>query len=201
MKIVGRLRFVGAAILAGVVLAGCPGSGGIVTFNDSNLELAVRSQLRQPFGFISVSDMLELQVLDARSFGITDLDGLQTAVNLQTLILNDNSVADIRELSNLPVLQDVQLANNPVFDLTPLQGALSLRSLRLCGTDVRSLTPLVINSVNGGLGPNDRIVIDEEIRNADPGNVSELEAGGVDIVDCDGMGNDGGEDDNGDGAA
>lgn len=179
-----------AAMLAvmGLFLAGCPGTGGIVTFPDKNLELAIRSQLAKPFGFLMLSDLQSLQVLDARGFGITNLTGLELATNLQALILSNNNVADLRPLTNLLVLQDLELDDNPVFDLTPLQGVLSLRALSLCGTSVRSLTPLVINSDNGGLGPTDRVVVDDEIRDADAGNIAALEANSVSVVDCAGGG-------------
>lgn len=170
--------------LTSFALPGCPGTGGIVTFPDKNLELAVRAQLAKPFGFLSLGDLQGMQVLDARGFGITNLTGLELAVNLQALILSDNNVADLRPLTNLLVLQDLELDNNPVFDLTPLQGVLSLRAVSLCGTSVRSLTPLVINSDNGGMGPTDRLVVDDEIRDADAGNIAALEANSVSVVDC-----------------
>ncbi len=178
-------------VLAGIVsvmavgLLGCPLNGSIVTFGDSQLELAVRSQIDKPFGFLTTTDLIAMQVLDARNFGINRLDGLEVATNLQVVILSDNLIADLRALSNMPALQTVELENNPVVDLTPLQGALGLRQVGLCGTQVRSLTPLVINAANSGLGPNDRISIDSSLRTADAASVASLTAAGVSVVDCD----------------
>jgi Leucine-rich repeat (LRR) protein len=157
-----------------------------ITFSDENLELAIRSQLIMPFGFLTSVDMLSLQVLDARGFGITDLGGLESATNLQTLILTDNNISDLRPLTNLTVLQSIELDNNDVFDLTPLQGLLGLRALTLCGNDIDNLNPLVTNSRDGGLGANDQIRVDCSLEETDPSGIAVLLAANADLVCCDG---------------
>ena len=184
MKHIKSFAIAGMISLMAIGLVGCPLNGTIVTFGDAQLELAVRSQINKPFGFITTADLLPMQILDARDFGINRLDGLEGAVNLQVLILGGNTVADLRPLANMSALQTVDFENNPVVDLTPLQGALGLRQVGLCGTQVRSLTPLVINAQNLGLGPTDRISIDPDLRDADAAAVAALTNAGVSIIDC-----------------
>jgi Leucine-rich repeat (LRR) protein len=72
-----------------------------VSFPDANLEAAVRDALRISEEGITVDDMATLSVLDADGRGISDLSGLEHAVNLRDLDLEDNEISDLGPLANL----------------------------------------------------------------------------------------------------
>lgn len=142
-------------------LLGCPG-GQVVTFADENLELAVRLELREFFGFITRADMLRLTSLDGRNFGIRDLRGLETAVNLEFLdVSNDqllaNAITNISPLAGLVNLRHLDLRNHDVTDITAVAGLFNLDSLQLVGNNVFDIRPIVANAENGGLGPGDTV--------------------------------------------
>ncbi|MCL0068011.1 stalk domain-containing protein, partial [Peptococcaceae bacterium] len=66
----------------------------VVTFLDANLEAAIRDALRKPTGDITKEDMAKLTKLKAWKRGITDLSGLEYAVNLTSLYLKHNQITD-----------------------------------------------------------------------------------------------------------
>ena len=91
-----------------------------VSFPDANLEAAVRDALRISEEGITVDDMATLSVLDADDRGISDLSGLEHAVNLRDLDLEDNEISDLGPLSNLTNLRELDLEDNEISDLGPL---------------------------------------------------------------------------------
>lgn len=68
---------------------------------DSALESAIRNTLGKPTGEITSAEMESLTSLDAEELNITDLSGLETAVNLKRLRLRRNQISDISALSGL----------------------------------------------------------------------------------------------------
>jgi Leucine-rich repeat (LRR) protein len=142
---------------------GCPGSQ-VVTFADPNLELAVRLELREFFGFITRADMARLVSLDGRNFGIRDLRGLEEARNLEFLdVSNDqllaNAITNMSPLANLVNLRFLNLENHDVSDITAVAGLFNLDELRLAGNEVFNIRPLLANAENGGLGPGDTVTL------------------------------------------
>ena len=107
------------------------GQDSVVVFNDSNLEQAVRDALNKPTGPITDVDMATLTNLVASDKNISDLTGLQYAVNLFRLILGKNQISDITALQNLTSLNWLSLNNNQISDITALQGLASLNRLIL----------------------------------------------------------------------
>jgi Leucine-rich repeat (LRR) protein/predicted phosphodiesterase len=79
---------------------------------DPALKAAISSQLggAEP----DMENILALTQLDANSLGIQDLGGLEYAVNLETLYLNDNRVTSTPSLSFLEKLQLVEMLDNPL---------------------------------------------------------------------------------------
>ncbi|MBU7007156.1 leucine-rich repeat domain-containing protein [Phosphitispora fastidiosa] len=136
----------------------------VVSFNDSNLEAAIREMLGKPTGDITTEDMAELSVLDPVGCGIQDLTGLEYAINLRELDLSGNNIADISSLEGLTKLADLDLESNQICDissladlsnlwrldldnnqisnLTPLSGLNNLHSLRLISNSITDVTPL-----------------------------------------------------------
>ncbi len=110
---------------------------------DTNLHSALLTALNKSSGeTISRSDMLLLTSLNVRNAGISNLEGLQWAVNLQSLDLgNDtktgiiNSVTDISVLADLETLTYLNLINNnlSVAGVTALANMQQLETVLLSG--------------------------------------------------------------------
>ena len=96
----------------------------IATFEDANLEAAVRSAL-------SVSAQSELTCglvsgltsLDAEQGGITSLVGIQNLTSLTILFLGVNSITDLSSLSGLTSLTFLDLGVNSITDMSALSGS------------------------------------------------------------------------------
>ncbi|MCL0049670.1 leucine-rich repeat domain-containing protein, partial [Peptococcaceae bacterium] len=114
----------------------------VVTFVDPNLEAAVRSALGKPTGDITKEDMAKLTNLVARERRITDLSGLEYAVNLTWLNLWGNQITDITPLAGLTNLTTLHLPNNQITDITPLAGLTNLTTLGFWGNQITDITPL-----------------------------------------------------------
>ncbi|CVK34100.1 Ig-like domain-containing protein [Methanoculleus bourgensis] len=114
----------------------------VVTFNDPNLEAAVRQELSKPKGDITADDMATLTRLSAAGRGIRDLSGLEYAVNLQTLYISNNQISDLSPLAGLTNLQTLWLQDNQVSDLSPLAGLTNLQRLWLNQNQIRDVSPL-----------------------------------------------------------
>jgi hypothetical protein len=129
-----------------------------VQFNDANLKAAVEQKLgiENP----SPEDMLHLVTLTADNLGITDLTGLEYALNLKQLRLLGNDIADIGALQNLIKMESLILSINAIVDISPLAGMSQLKLLAADINrihDIRSLAGLSSLEVLN-LAWNDRIM-------------------------------------------
>ena len=117
--------------------------GAFVQIPDTNLRAAIAEALgKSPDALITVQEMEELGILEARNRGIRDLTGLQFARNLNRLNLDDNEISDLSPIAGLIGLRELRLNNNPVSDLSALSGLENLRLLKLEHTLVSDLFPL-----------------------------------------------------------
>jgi len=86
-----------------------------VTLPDPRLRQAINAALgRSAMSALDRADLAGLTYLDARNRGITDLTGLQWAVNLHVLDLRNNGVTNLIPLQGLTALRVTRLAGNPV---------------------------------------------------------------------------------------
>ena len=76
---------------------------------------------------------------------IINLEGLQYAVNLQSLDLYKNQISDISALSGLTNLQSLDLGNNQLSDISPLSSLINLQRLYLDDNQISDVSPLVTN--------------------------------------------------------
>lgn len=139
-------------------------SGETVQFPDAQLTQAIKNQLGIERD-IYESDLDRLTMLHAADLGITDLTGLEKAVNLEILYLyfnnisditplagltklvdldlEDNNITNIAPLSNLTNLTTLWLANNPVTDIQVVEGLTNLEYLYLHGTEISDIQGLL----------------------------------------------------------
>ena len=102
-----------------------------IIFPDSTLEKVIREALEKPEGAITDTDMASLDTLNGIDRGIISLTGLEYAVNLSRLDLDNNLIFDIGALAGLDQLSYLYLPDNIIGDLSPLIGLTQLIDLRL----------------------------------------------------------------------
>jgi hypothetical protein len=101
-----------------------------VYFADPGLKAAVEEALGvyDP----TPGDMLFLLALDAAGRSISDLTGLEYAVNLGLLDLSSNRISDISALSGLAYIWWLDLSSNQIRDISALSAMYYLAYLNLC---------------------------------------------------------------------
>ena len=130
-------------VFAGWIAAGASSSAQeTVTIPDRALEVAIRSALELEEGPILEQHMVSLTQLDVDELDISDLSGLESAVNLEVLELGDNDIVDLSPLAGLSKLSDLSLYGNEIADVAALQNLENLESLNLWGNRVADLDPL-----------------------------------------------------------
>ena len=113
----------------------------VVTFKDANLEAAVRSKLGKSTGDITVGDMKKMTgTFNIALKKISDLSGLEYAVNITTLNLSYNQISDITPISNMTKLESLYLYNNKIKSLDPLEKMTSLRILNASINEIADIS-------------------------------------------------------------
>ena len=116
----------------------------VVSIPDGNLAAVVWETLGLDTGdAVTQLDMLKLRHLEAPARQITDLTGLEHAVNLKGLYLGENQIRDITPLAGSTILEGLQLYGNSISDLSPVVRMKNLSWLNLDGNSVSDLSPLV----------------------------------------------------------
>ena len=118
----------------------CEQSGQVVEFSDANLKAAIEMILgvSDP----TTTDMLRLSSLDTSNLSITDLTGIEYALNLTELYLCNKQISDISHLSSLTNLMRLYLCNNLISDISPLSSLTNLTELNLENNQISDITPL-----------------------------------------------------------
>lgn len=141
------------------------GNGEVVTFGDERVEEAVRDQLGIYDGEIYEANLKQLSYLNIADLEVSDLSGLEYAVNLEDLSawnnnitdlsplknlshlryleLSDNQITNIEDLSSLKNLETLTLDSNPISDLSALEGLGQLRYLSFNQTEVEAISVLL----------------------------------------------------------
>ena len=97
-----------------------------VDIPDANLRSAIETALSTSTGAtIRETDMAKLTSLDASNSGITDITGLETAINLTSLLLYSNQIVDVSPLANLTKLTSLIIHDNHIADFSPITDLLS----------------------------------------------------------------------------
>ena len=134
-----RTRIV-LTLISTVVAVGSAAAEDPVYFADARLKAAVETALwtTDP----TPTDMLALTKLTCINDDITDLTGLEYAVNLQRLYLRGNPFGSIAALSGLTNLESLHLSINAISDISPLSGLINLEDLDMHGNDICDVSPL-----------------------------------------------------------
>ena len=150
-----------------------------VDIPDANLRTVIETALGVASGVPIVSSEMEtLTHLEARNANISDLTGLEGAINLTTLDLDENNITDISPVVGLTNLTGLFLGGNNISDISVLAGLTNLTGLSLYnnnisdisavteltnltrlwldGSNISDLSPLVANT---GLGSGDEVYV------------------------------------------
>ncbi len=93
-------------------------------------------------GTITQLDMLQLKSLGAGHSEITNIIGLEHALNLEMINLNGNKISDITPLSGLTQLRRLHLRNTQIRDLTPLTSLKVLEELDMSENQISDIKHL-----------------------------------------------------------
>ncbi len=111
-----------------------------VYFADPNLKAAVEGALgvADP----TPTDMLALRNVFAHITEISNLTGLEFAVNLYSLRISRSQISDISPLSGLTTLRWLWLQHNQISDISPLSNLMGLQVLDLSGNQISDISTL-----------------------------------------------------------
>jgi Leucine-rich repeat (LRR) protein len=128
----------------------------IVRFNDTNLETVVRGALNKPTGDITNQDMAIFTSLTAFNKGITDLTGLEHAINLTGLYLDSNKISNLSPIANLTILSTLSLSYNSISDIQALSNLTKLGVLTLNSNQIKTISSIanLIELITLGLSNN-----------------------------------------------
>ncbi|WNY25565.1 leucine-rich repeat domain-containing protein [Methanolapillus millepedarum] len=115
----------------------------LVDIPDANLKKAINAQLNLDINHsLTVSDMESLTELYASELNISNLKGLEYAVNLDVLYLDKNNISDISALSNLTNLSELGLDGNKISDISALSGLTQLEYLYVDSNNISNISTL-----------------------------------------------------------
>ncbi|MGD9126732.1 MAG: leucine-rich repeat domain-containing protein, partial [Planctomycetia bacterium] len=121
----------------------------VVTFPDANLEAAVRTKLGISSDPITADDMATIETLGIYNRNVSNIQGVEYAINMTLLGLGLNDVSDLTPLTNLTNLTRLSLNGNEISDVSPLVGLTNLEDLRLGNNNLTDITPLTgLTNVN-----------------------------------------------------
>ena len=124
------------------VAVSIPG-GDTVDIPDTQLATILRGYLNltvnQP---ITTEGLKGLIWLNANTASITDLTGLEHAINLTWVLMTRNNVSDISDLAGLTNLTELYLSDNNVSDISYLAGLTNLTNLALHNNSISDISYL-----------------------------------------------------------
>ncbi|WHY00229.1 leucine-rich repeat domain-containing protein [Neobacillus sp. DY30] len=121
------------------VMTSAPPAGEVVDFADENLKKAISNQLKIQHRDIYTDDMEKLTYLDASYSDISDLTGLEFAVNLTELMAYGNQIEDLSPLADLTNLTFLDLDGNLITSLDDLKKLQNLETLLLAFNQIEDI--------------------------------------------------------------
>ena len=125
--------------------AGLLGRGVILRsslFEDEGLEIAVREELGDPKGRVTLQQAASLTSLGAGFLEIRSLAGIEHFAGLEGLNLDENEIVDVSLLTSLVGLRSLSLNDNEIVDVSPLASLTTLEKLWLDFNEIVDVSPL-----------------------------------------------------------
>ena len=115
----------------------------MVDIPDPNLRDYIERVLGKAAGSpITVMEMAALTSIDLQEAVISDLTGLDHAINLTDLHLYNNSISDISAVAGLIHLTRLVLRDNPISDISPVAGLTNLTELGFQDNSISDISPV-----------------------------------------------------------
>ena len=141
-------------------------------------DINLRTVINQYFSRSEESEITKLDLQNIKSYIYTDMsslgkyicsiEGLQYAINMTELLIENNLLTNIEQLTNLKNLNTLFLNNNLIASVPNLSNMNSLTSLLLNGNEIKDISP-----ISGG--KNLRFIKINENRVSDLSSLSTLE--------------------------
>jgi len=116
-----------------------------VTFNDPAFEKLIRSLLDIEVAQLSYFDLLKLRELDISDSDISDLSGIEHALNLETLIIN-KPVKNLELVSSLKHLKHLQITHSDIESLELLKKMVELKHLDVSYNKIKDISYIELMS-------------------------------------------------------
>ena len=121
-------------------------------FRDPQLEQAIMQEVG--FSYDMLSDLNALGGINAINLSnrnISDLEGIQTLINLREVDLSNNNIENIWWLDELYNLETINISSNPIYDIGMLRNLPQLRWLDMSRINNNNLWDLTGGSLGGSL--------------------------------------------------
>ena len=117
--------------------------GESVHIPDANLRSVIEEALgKVPGSVITVAEMATLTTLSTSDRDIKDLTGMEHAVNLEEMWIEDAHVSNLAPLAGLTKLRKLDTIKTDISDISPLSELTNLTRLNLYASRVTDISPL-----------------------------------------------------------
>ena len=114
-----------------------------VSIPDANLRAAIAEALgKASSAAITVEDMATLTNLSTNGTDIKDLTGMEHAVNLEEMWIEDAHISNLAPLAGLTKLRKLDTIKTDISDISPLAELTNLTRLNLYASRVTDISPL-----------------------------------------------------------
>src|SRR5581483_6662925 len=113
-----------------------------VSVPDPQLAGVLTTVLQAPGTNLTLYEMRTLQNLTAVGQGITNITGLQTAINLLSLDLSTNAITDASLIGGLTNLQSLLLDNNPIGTISWASSLKNVTIFSVPRTGIQDISPI-----------------------------------------------------------
>jgi Leucine-rich repeat (LRR) protein len=114
-----------------------------IVIPDTQLAKALKEALnKSTLDDITATDMANLTYLDVVSENISDISGLEHAVNLVDLRISQNQISDLSPLENLANLEVFYFYGNEVVDISPLRNLTELNFINAGDNQISDISAL-----------------------------------------------------------
>ena len=117
--------------------------GQSVNIPDPNLRVVIAEALRKASSAaITAENMATLTTLSTSDRDIKDLTGMEHAVNLEEIWIEDAHISNLAPLAGLTKLRKLDTIKTDISDISPLAGLTNLTRLNLYASRVTDISPL-----------------------------------------------------------
>lgn len=88
------------------------------------------------------SELESFTTLDFSNKDISDLSGLECAINLTDLNISDNNISDLTALETMTKLENLSAANNEIESLEPISKLVHLVSIDFTNNNISNIAPI-----------------------------------------------------------